>query len=331
MSLQAIAKFLVAPDKGILAADESTGTIAKRFDKYGIELKEENRRAYRELLFTAPEMEKYISGVILFDETIRQSTGNGQTFVDLLAEKNVVPGIKMDAGLEPFHDSQIEKVAKGLEGLDERFKEYYQLGARFSKFRAVFTITDSSPSVGCIKKNAEILAEYASISQSNNIVPIVEPEVLMDGDHDIHRCYEVTNQVLSRVFIELKAKGVQLDGMILKPNMVISGTDALEQAVAKQVAELTVKCLKDTVPSEVAGVVFLSGGQSEELACETLNEISKIAADCPWPLSFSYGRALQASALSVWGGKPENVVKGQEAFINQARKVSLARQGKLHR
>lgn len=329
MLIQAIAKLLVAPDKGILAADESNSTIAKRFEKYGIELNEENRRAYRELLFTVPGMENYISGAILFDETIRQKTEDGQTFVELLSGKNVIPGIKVDQGLAPLNDSPVEKVAKGLDGLDERMKEYYKLGAKFSKFRAVFTITDVLPSPECIKQNAEILAEYASVSQNNNIVPIVEPEVLMDGTHDIQRCFEVTKQVLSQVFQELKNKGIQLDSMILKPNMVISGKDAVEQASAKQVAELTIKCLRETVPDEVAGIVFLSGGQSEEFACETLNEINKICSDCPWPLSFSYGRALQASALLAWGGKKENMQKGQDAFLAQAKKVSLAREGKF--
>lgn len=329
MSLKEIAQQLVAHGKGILAADESTPTIGKRFAKINVENTENNRRAYRELLFTTPNRGEYISGVILYDETIRQRASDGHTFVTVLEKQGVLPGIKVDEGTEVMADSPNEVVTKGLEGLPKRLSEYVNMGAKFCKWRAVIRINASIPTDKCIQINAERLAKYAKLCQENNLVPIVEPEVLMDGGHTIEKCFEVTKKVLIVVFAELKKAGVALDGMILKPNMILSGAECERQAGAKEISELTVKCLKETVPAEVPGIAFLSGGQSEEFACETLNEINKLSAGCPWQLSFSYGRALQASALKAWGGKAENVNAGQDALLGQARLVSLAREGKL--
>ncbi|MBI4426897.1 MAG: fructose-bisphosphate aldolase class I [Candidatus Magasanikbacteria bacterium] len=329
MSLQEIALQLVAPNKGILAADESTPTIGKRFAKINVENIEENRRIYRELLFTTPNMGEFISGVILYDETIRQRASGGHTFVTVLEKQGVLPGIKVDEGTEALVDSPNEVVTKGLEGLPKRLPEYVNMGAKFCKWRAVIKISADIPTEKCVQINSERLAKYAKLCQQNNLVPIVEPEVLMDGDHTIEKCFEVTKKVLLTVFAELKKAGVAFDSMILKPNMVISGSECVKQAGAKEVAELTVRCLKETVPAEVPGIAFLSGGQSEEFACETLNEINKVSAECPWQLSFSYGRALQASTLMAWGGKSENIKAGQEAFLKQAKLVSLARDGKL--
>ncbi len=313
-SLSATAQALVADGKGILAADESTGTIGKRFDKIGVENIEENRRAYREFLFTTPDMEKYISGVIMYDETIRQSTRAGVSFVKVLNDKDIIPGIKVDLGLKDLEDSVGEKVTAGLEGLDDRLKEYYFLGARFAKWRAVFSIGDGLPTEKCILLNAEILAKYAKLCQENNIVPIVEPEVLMDGNHTVEQCYEATTKVLTVVFVELKKVGVDLSGMLLKPNMVIYSSEGTK-VNAGQVAENTLKCLNSTVPHEVAGIVFLSGGQSETEACENLDMINKMAKNEPWKLTFSYGRALQNSAIKAWGGKEENIVAAQQTFV----------------
>lgn len=331
-SLHDIALQMVASGKGILAADESTPTIGKRFAKINVENTEENRRTYRELLFTTPNIGEYISGVILYDETIRQRASDGHTFVTVLEKQGILPGIKVDEGTEAMADSPDEVVTKGLEGLPKRLPEYVSMGAKFCKWRAVIKIgANILPTDKCIQINAERLAKYAKLCQENNLVPIVEPEVLMDGGHTIGKCYEVTKNVLAVVFVELKKAGVALDGMILKPNMVLSGTECEKQADAREVAELTVKCLKETVPAEVPGIAFLSGGQSEEFACETLNEINKLSAGCPWQLSFSYGRALQASALKAWSGKSENVKAGQEAFLRQAKLTSLAREGKLNK
>ena len=338
--LNKIASQMVSEKKGILAADESTPTIGKRFAKINVENTEDNRRAYRELLFTTPDIGEYISGVILYDETIRQRASDGHTFVTVLEKQGVLPGIKVDEGTEALSDSPNEVVTKGLDGLPKRLPEYVNMGAKFCKWRAVIKITADTPTENCIQINAERLAKYAKLCQENNLVPIVEPEVLMDGDHTIEKCFEVTKKVLLAVFAELKKAVVALDGMILKPNMIVSGSECAKQAGAKEVAEMTVKCLRETVPAEVPGIAFLSGGQSEEFACETLNEINKsntfqgkvldkLSAGCPWQLSFSYGRALQASALKAWGGKSENVKAGQEAFLKQAKLVSLARDGKL--
>ncbi len=328
-SLHDVALQMTASHKGILAADESTPTIGKRFAKINVENIEENRRAYRELLFTAPNMGEYISGVIMYDETIRQRANDGHTFVTLLERQGVLPGIKVDEGTEAMPESPNEVVTKGLGGLLKRLPEYVNMGAKFCKWRAVIKIGDSTPTDKCIQINAERLAKYAKLCQENNLVPIVEPEVLMDGSHTIERCFEVTKKTLLVVFEELKKAGVALDGIVLKPNMVLSGLECEKQAGAHEVAELTVKCLKETVPAEVPGIAFLSGGQSEEFACETLNEINKIVGDCPWQLSFSYGRALQASALKAWGGDSTHVKAGQDEFLGQAKLVSLARKGQL--
>ncbi|HAT03515.1 MAG TPA: fructose-bisphosphate aldolase class I [Candidatus Magasanikbacteria bacterium] len=326
MTIQEITKSLVAPGKGILAADESTGTIQKRFDSIGVESTEEMRRAYRELLFTAPGMGDYISGVILYDETIRQRASDGHTFVTVLEKQGVVPGIKVDLGTESCDGSEIEKCTKGLEGLDERLKEYYNLGARFAKWRAVITIGEGIPTDGCIAENAKRLAQYAKYVQEAGMVPIVEPEVLMDGDHDIDRCYEVTKKTLGKVFEELRLHGVALDGMLLKPNMVIPGKGS-PKSRPEEIAEKTIACFIETVPAEVPGIVFLSGGQSEKEACENLNAINTLSMEKPWELSFSYGRALQASTLDTWHGKEDQVGSAQEVFLHRAKLASAARSG----
>lgn len=326
MTIENIAKQLVAPKKGILAADESTGTIQKRFDSINLESTEETRQAYRELLFSTEGIEEYISGVILFDETIRQSTQDGVPFSKLLQEKGILPGIKVDMKTHDLAGAPGEKVTEGLDGLRDRLKEYKSLGAAFAKWRAIYSITDELPSDYCVHVNAHALARYAALCQEQGIVPIVEPEVLMDGSHTIGRCYEVTKNVLERVFDELEKQRVDLKGILLKPNMVISGKDAAEQADAKTVAEKTIQCLRETVPEDVPGIVFLSGGQSEAQACENLNAISAMG-DQPWELSFSYGRALQSTALKTWDGKPENIAAAQEAFLHRAKLTSAARAG----
>ena len=331
--LSKIAQALVAPGKGILAADESSGTIKKRFDSIGVTSTEDTRRDYREMLFRAGEgMKNYVSGVILYDETIRQKAKDGTPLVDVMKAAGSIPGIKVDSGAKPLagpHD-KIETVTEGLDGLRERLAEYHKLGARFAKWRAVITIADGTPTWNCIKANAHALARYAALCQEAGIVPIVEPEVLMDGPHshhDIERCYDVTEWTQRTVFRELYDARVALEGMVLKPNMVIAGQKSAKQASAQQVAELTVKCLKATVPAAVPGIAFLSGGQSDEQATENLSLINQIG-DLPWKVTFSYGRALQAAALKAWGGKSENVAAGQRAFTHRARMNSLAALGK---
>jgi fructose-bisphosphate aldolase class I len=320
--LKAIAQSIVADHKGVLAADESTGTIKKRFDSIGVESTEDNRRAYRNLLFTTPGFEEYVGGVIMYDETIRQASDDGTPFAELLASKGVVPGIKVDTGAQDLAGHPGEKVTEGLDGLRERFAEYYKLGARFAKWRAVITIANGCPTWNCIKENAHALARYAALSQEAGIVPIVEPEVLMDAENTIERCFEVTARTLHVVFYELYRQEVALEGMLLKPNMVISGKQCPTQAPSSEIAELTVDCFLRHVPAMVPGVVFLSGGQSEVEATENLNAINRVGG--PWPLSFSYGRALQASALQAWGGEPDNVDAGQDAFLHRARMNALA-------
>jgi fructose-bisphosphate aldolase class I len=320
--LKAIAESIVADHKGVLAADESTGTIKKRFDSIGVESTEETRRAYRNLLFTTPGFEEYVGGVIMYDETLRQASDDGTPFGELLAAKGVVPGIKVDTGAQDLAGHPGEKVTEGLDGLRARFAEYHALGARFSKWRAVITIGEEIPTDACIHTNAHALARYAALSQEAGIVPIVEPEVLMDADNTIERCYEVTARTLHVVFYELYRQEVALEGMLLKPNMVISGKQCATQAPSSQIAELTVDCFLRHVPAIVPGIVFLSGGQSEVEATENLNSINRVGG--PWPLSFSYGRALQASALEAWGGDAENVEAGQEAFLRRARMNALA-------
>jgi fructose-bisphosphate aldolase, class I len=323
--LNAIARSIVADHKGVLAADESTGTIKKRFDSIGVESTEESRRAYRNLLFTTDGFEEYVGGVILYDETIRQASDDGTPFAELLTRRGVVPGIKVDTGAHEMAGHPAEKVTEGLDGLRARFEEYHGLGARFSKWRAVITIGEGIPTEACLHANAHALARYAALSQEAGIAPIVEPEVLMDADNTIERCHEVTSRTLQLVFDELDRQGVALEGMLLKPNMVISGKQCPTKATSSQVAQLTIDCFLRHVPAMVPGIVFLSGGQSEVEATENLNAINRI--DGPWPLSFSYGRALQASALEAWRGDPANVEAGQAAFLHRARMNSLAAAG----
>lgn len=328
-SLQQIARALVAPGKGILAADESTGTIKKRFDKLGIEDTVENRRAYRELAFTTPGLGNYISGVIMYDETVRQVTKEGKSFTQVLEEQGIIPGIKVDKGTVPLPFSSEEKMTEGLDGLRQRLEEYAKLGAKFAKWRGIITIKGGEqPTFSCLHANAHALALYAAMCQEAGLVPIIEPEVLMDGNHSIERCYEVTKAVLEQVFGGLKMQGVNLSGILLKPNMIISGKEAVVQATPEQVAEMTMKCFKEVVPSEVPGIVFLSGGQSEKEACATLNAINLAKGSASWELSFSYGRALQSSAMEAWGGKLANVAKAQAVFAERAKLVSAARLGK---
>ncbi|MFH1946966.1 MAG: class I fructose-bisphosphate aldolase [Candidatus Magasanikbacteria bacterium] len=325
-TIQDIAIAMVAPGKGILAADESTPTIGKRLASINVENTEENSKKYRELLFTTPGVGEYISGVIMYDETIRQRASDEHTFVTVLEKQGVIPGIKVDMGTESFNNSDVEKYTKGLEGLDERLKEYYNFGARFAKYRAIYTITNELPSDELINKNAEDMAEYAFLCQQNNIVPIVEPEVLMDGSRTIERSYEVTKKVLQVTFEKLVSRGVQLDGMILKPNMVTSGLED-EKDTPEVVAEMTIKCFHECVPHEVPGIVFLSGGQTEKQACENLNAMNSTDEIHPWELSFSYGRALQASTLQAWAGKDENIEMAKQVFLHRCKMTSLARSG----
>jgi fructose-bisphosphate aldolase, class I len=324
-NLNTIAQAIVADNKGVLAADESTGTIEKRFDSIGVESTEETRRAYRNLLFTTPGFEEYVGGVILYDETIRQAADDGTPFAQLLESRGVVPGIKVDTGAQDLAGHPGEKVTEGLDGLRGRFAEYYELGARFSKWRAVITIGNGIPTDACLHVNAHALARYAALSQEAGIVPIVEPEVLMDADNTIERCHEITSRTLDLVFAELERQGVALEGMLLKPNMVISGKQCPAQATSEQVAAQTIDCFLRYVPAMVPGIVFLSGGQSEVEATENLNAINRLGG--PWPLSFSYGRALQASALTAWGGEAANVDAGQAAFLHRARMNALAAAG----
>jgi fructose-bisphosphate aldolase class I len=329
--LEDIALKMVAPGKGILAADESTATITKRFDKLGIASTEENRRDYREMFFRSAEaMKSTISGVILYDETIRQKAKDGTPLVDLIKAADAVPGIKVDKGPKALPFSPGEVITEGLDGLRERLKDYYVLGARFAKWRAVIAIGPGIPSDNCINANANALARYAALCQEQGIVPIVEPEVLMDGDpatHDIDTCAAVTERTLKEVFAQLKLAKVKLDGIVLKPNMVIAGQKCAKQASAQEVAEKTVKVLKAVVPAAVPGIAFLSGGQSDEQATENLSLMNQIGG-LPWKLTFSYGRALQAAALKAWAGKAENVAAAQKAFQHRAAMNGLAAAGK---
>ncbi len=328
-SLPEIANAMVEKGRGILAADESTPTCTKRFDSIGVDSTEANRNAYRNMLFTTPGMEEFISGVILFDETLRQSTlKDGTPFPEYLTNLNVIPGIKVDKGAHNLPGTEGEKVTEGLDGLDARLKEYYELGARFAKWRAVITINESEPSSSCVAANAHALARYAALCQENGIVPIVEPEILMDGSHTIEDSFIVTEEVLHSVFYELYGQNVLLEGMILKPNMVLSGYKCSEQASVDEVAEMTVTVLKRCVPSAVPGIAFLSGGQSNEDATAHLNSMNKILDNnSPWNLTYSYGRALQTPALDAWRGKEENVPAAQDAFYKRAKLNSLATKG----
>jgi fructose-bisphosphate aldolase, class I len=324
--LQSIAKELVAEGKGILAADESSGTIKKRLDSIGVESTEDNRRAYRELLFTTEGMEEFISGVILYDETIRQTAEDGTPFPELLASRGITPGIKVDLGAKPLAGAPGETITEGLDGLRERLAEYYELGARFTKWRAVISIGTGLPSDYCMWTNAHALARYAALSQEGGLVPIVEPEVLMEGDHTIEQSYHVTVRVLQALYTELFDQRVMREGTLLKTNMVVSGYDCPEQADVETVAEETIRCLRNEVPAAVPGVVFLSGGMSDEDATARLNAMNQRGPH-PWELSFSYGRALQAPALKAWGGQEANVEDAQKAFYRRAKFNGAARSG----
>ena len=330
--LKSVARAIVAKHKGILAADESNPTIRKRFDSIQIESTEENRRRYRELLFTADGIERYISGVILFDETLRQSSRDGIPFAKLLSNRGIIPGIKVDKGAKTLALYPADKVTEGLDGLRERLAEYKQLGAKFAKWRAVIQIDEHDvPAAYAMRANAHGLARYAALCQEAGIVPIVEPEVLMDGAHDIDRCEAVTSQMLEYVFSELNAHRVAFEGILLKPNMVIAGMKCTRQASVQQVAEATVRCLSRYVPAAVPGIVFLSGGQSAEVATDHLNAINAMGSQYPWQLSFSYGRALQAPVLAAWEGQEGNVAAAQRAFLKRCQLNGSAREGKYIR
>jgi fructose-bisphosphate aldolase class I len=324
--LEETARALVAPGKGILAADESDGTIKKRFDSIGVESTEDNRRAYRDLLFTTEGAADHISGVILYDETIRQSGADGTPFPKLLERQGIIPGIKVDKGAADLANAPGEKITEGLDGLRQRLNEYRELGARFTKWRAVITIGKGIPSEYCIWTNAHALARFGALSQEAGLVPIIEPEVLMDGDHSIETAFEVTSRTLHAVFTELRDQKVWFEQMLLKPNMVLSGYDASDRAGVQEVAEATVRCFRRHVPAAVPGIVFLSGGQTDEDATAHLNAMNAMGPH-PWELSFSYGRALQAPALKAWAGETENVPAGQAAYLHRARMNGLARSG----
>jgi fructose-bisphosphate aldolase, class I len=317
---------MVAPGKGVLAADESSGTITKRFQAIGVESTFDSRRAYRETLLSTPGLEEFVSGVILYDETLRQSTAGGTPFPKLLEERGILPGIKVDTGAMDLAGAPGEKVTEGLDGLRARVEEYVGLGARFAKWRAVITIGDHIPSDYCIAVNAHALARYAALCQEGGLVPIVEPEVLMDADNDIDRCFEVTEKTQHAVFAQLALQRVSFEGMILKPNMVISGKKCATQAGVEEVAEKTLRCLRRTVPAAVPGIAFLSGGQSADVATAHLNAMNAMGPH-PWALSFSYGRALQDPALIAWSGEETNVKAGQDALYLRSKLNSLATAG----
>jgi fructose-bisphosphate aldolase class I len=325
-TLTGTAEALVAPGKGILAADESSGTIKKRFDSIAVESTETNRRDYREMLFTAKGVGDYISGVILYDETIRQDAADGTPLVRLLERQGIIPGIKVDLGAKPLAGAEGETVTEGLDGLRDRLAEYRGLGARFAKWRATYSITDALPSAYCIDVNAHALARYAALCQEAGIVPIVEPEILMDGEHTIERSYEVTSAVLDALYEALFVQRVRLEGTLLKPNMVLSGYSCTQQASVEEVAEASVRCYRAGVPAAVPGIVFLSGGQSDELATAHLDAMNRLGG-LPWQLSFSYGRALQAPALQAWKGEAANLDAGRNAFLFRAKLNSAARSG----
>jgi fructose-bisphosphate aldolase class I len=327
-TLERTARELVAPGKGILAADESTGTIGKRFRAVGIESTEETRRRYRQLLFTTEGVGDHLSGVILFDETIRQKADDGTPFPEVLKDRGIVPGIKVDKSTVDLPLSEGEKLTQGLDGLRERLAEYRELGARFAKWRAVIAIGDGIPTQRCIDANAHALALYAAYSQEGSLVPIVEPEVLIDGDHSIERCYDATERTLHATFDYLYEYGVEPSGLLLKPNMVISGKEAPEQASVEVVARMTVECLLRTVPAAVPGIVFLSGGQTVKGATAHLNEMNRTyKGRLPWELSFSYARALQEPPMELWGGKEENTEEAQKAFLHRLKMNGAARSG----
>ena len=325
--LESTIALLMAPGKGILAADESHGTISRRFEALGIEPSEENRRRYRQMLFSTPHIGEYISGVILFDETLRQSADDGRRLVEILVDSGIVPGIKVDQGAKPLAGAPGERVTEGLDGARERLEAYRTLGARFAKWRAVIAIGDGIPSTYCLDTNAHALARYAALCQEAGLVPIVEPEVLMDGAHSLERCFEVTEETLDRVFIALRAHRVILEQILLKPNMVQPGASSAQQASIREVADATVRCLRRAVPAAVPGVVFLSGGQEPLAATAHLNAMNAMPVTHPWPLSFSFARALQSPAMEAWRGELSNVRAGQRAFSHRARCNAAARKG----
>ncbi len=326
MTLEEIAKKMCAKGKGILAADESTGTIAKRFKSINIENTEKNRLTFRQTLFSSNAMKNYIGGVILFDETIKQKTTLGPSIPELISKNNAIPGIKVDKGAKPLAGSKDETITEGLDGLRDRLEEYYKLGARFTKWRAVYKIGKNFPSSQAIKSNAHALARYAALVQEANMVPIVEPEVLMDGSHDIDKCYQVTTNVLNECYNELEIHKVDLKGTVLKPNMIIPGSDSTKKSTSEEIAKKTLDCLKKNVPSEVTGIAFLSGGQSEIESSENLNEINKIN-DTNFLITFSYGRGLQASALKEFGKDQNNEDSIQKAFNHRAKMNGLSSKG----
>ncbi|GAC1408926.1 MAG: fructose-bisphosphate aldolase class I [Candidatus Velthaea sp.] len=317
-ALRGVAKAMVSPGKGILAIDESSGTCNKRFAALGIPETPEMRRAYRELLLTGPDLEAHVSGAILYDETLQQSTSNGIPFVRAMEDAGILPGIKVDTGTIPYNGSTVEKITEGLDGLAKRVEKYRQAGARFAKWRAVITISGGLPSRGCMEANAFSLARYARICQDGDLVPIVEPEILMDGVHSLEQCDAVTEETLRVLFVSLAAQGVAFDEMILKPSMVIAGVDAPEQPGVAAVASATVECLRRTVPAAVAGIAFLSGGQNDVRATEHLDAMNRLPVSKPWPLTFSYGRALQQSALEHWRGREARVSEAQRRLLHRA-------------
>ncbi len=325
-TLEEIANYIVSDGKGILAADESSGTIEKRFKSINVESTEDNRRKYREMLFRSPVMAEAIGGVILFDETLRQKSSDGDYLRNVILDHGSLPGIKVDQGVKEFEGGSDEKITTGIDGLHERCQEYEKLGAKFTKWRAVINVSDEIPSNNCISENMNALAEYALIAQQSNMVPIVEPEVIMDGSHSVERCHEVTNQTLLVLFEMLDKKNVNIEGTLLKPNMVVSGTENKYQAPIEEVAEKTLQCLKSSVPDELPGIVFLSGGQSDLDATAHLDAMNKIGG-FKWKLSFSYGRALQQAALKTWAGKDDNLEAAQKAFSHRAVMNMKAAQG----
>lgn len=325
-ALESTARALVAEGKGILAADESTGTIEKRLQTVNVPSTEESHRAYRELLFTTPKLGQYISGVILFDETIRQKAANGTSLVEVLQRQGIIPGIKVDKGAKAMAGFPGEKVTEGLDGLRGRFKEYFELGARFSKWRAVIAIGNEIPTYACIAANAQALARFAALSQEAGLVPFIEPEVLMNGEHTLERCEEITQQTLQAVFNALFDQKISLEGMLLKASMVISGKDCRQQSNAEEIAQATVRCLRRSVPAAVPGIVFLSGGQADIEATQNLNAIAKLGRQ-PWRLSFSFGRGLQDAPLKTWAGNPENISDAQKALLRRAKANSAALTG----
>ena len=325
--LESVAATLVADGRGILAADESVATLTRRFDAVGIQSTEQSRRAYREMLFTTTGAAEFISGAILYDETIRQKSSGGMPLAEVLQSHGIVPGIKVDTGAEPLAGSPEERVTEGLDGLRDRLAEYHGMGARFAKWRAVIRITDALPSRACVSANAHALARYAALCQEQQLVPIVEPEVLMDGAHTIERCEEVTGAVLHAVFHALFEQGVSLESMLLKPSMVIAGKNCTRQASVQEVATATLRCLRRHVPAAVPGIVFLSGGQKDRLATAHLNAINRLPGPKPWKISFSYGRALQDAAMEAWHGRDENLKAGQQALYHRARCNGAAARG----